>query len=61
MKFGLVAAGFVLLLPWSVRAQGADPATRQLIEQLLAVNTTPAAVQALERARDLLEAKAIRK
>ena len=50
MKFGLVAAGFVLLLPWSVRAQGADPATRQLIEQLMArIDTLEKRVADLEK------------
>jgi hypothetical protein len=50
MKFGLATAGLVLVLPWGARAQGPDPATRQLIEQLMArIDTLEKRVVELER------------
>ena len=50
MKFGLATASLVLLLPWGARAQGPDPATRQLIEQLMSrIDTLEKRVAELER------------
>ena len=50
MKLGLATAGLVLVLPWGARAQGPDPATRQLIEQLMArIDTLEKRVAELEK------------
>jgi hypothetical protein len=51
MKFGLPAVGLVLLLPFGASAQAADPATRQLIQQLMArIDTLEKRVADLEKA-----------
>ena len=50
MKFGLAAISLSLMLPLGARAQGPDPATRQLIEQLMArIDTLEKRVADLEK------------